>query len=921
MEYRLASAARDHPRMHSCLVNFLAIPGAALVKKRGGKLAGGAAKRISKQLRAVLANLSQNQGVAYPRFSPPQDAAPLSPDLQAISRCTELVRNGFFSRAAKALTSQPPLDPEAMLDALDALHPNGPAAIPPKPLLAAPPIHVVEIDSLRDFIRRHLANGAAPGPSGWTGELLLDLAHDTDCLSGLASIMADVQSGVLQPQTSLYLLASREIGVPKANGQPRPIAVGEALYKLAAMHKLDKNIKAVRQVLGHMQLGVGVKNACESIVHMMQAMLDNGNYVMSLDFANAFNEANRAAMMSALFSHPQLADLFDISHWAYSSPSPLFIMSRGKILRTIWSKQGSRQGDPLGGVLFALALQPALVQAAAASNEVTVRAFYDNVHVAGPPEPVVKVTEVLVAEAARIGLRVQYHKSELLAMKDDPHPEAVNTFIDQHNIPVENQAGIVLGVPVGRNENRIKELLSRTMAEQSSFFRLLKHEKLQPVEAVLLLRYSMVPRMSYLSRCVAPDLILPEAKRFDCEVQATFCSKIRVTEPAYTLMARQQTELPLRLAGYGLRSAAATSPFAWLGAVASVAPSLSVINPTPERLKANLRGVLATTRAMLRLAADAQRSEPAANIDRPAACENEILLLPASHGEALEFYSHQDRRVVALKLQKTLTKIAEQAVFDRMKASASSPAAVARLVSQSGPMASAWKGAVPLDKSLHLEAKHFRLAVLYSLGLPIRENLPTICGCGHNVRGDAEHILSCCIFQGQLVIVRHNELERIIHYMVRRLGGSSTIEPQRLVLASGKHPDLELLLGAIRYLLDVTIVTPRTGPLEAAECAANHKSNHYRDLAASCRATFIPFPIETYGAWGDQARSFAKILRDFNDERLTGLTKREVYYRFCTEIAVAVQRGNARVMEAWTQVASDREQLSFSAADRSSVAI
>jgi hypothetical protein len=227
---------------------------------------------------------------------------------------------------------------------------------------------------------------------------------------------------------------------------------------------------------------------------------------------------------------------------------------------------------------------------------------------------------------------------------------------------------------------------------------------------------------------------------------------------------------------------------------------------------------------------------------------------------------------------------------------------------------------VPLDKSLHLEARYYRLAVLYSLGLPLRENMPTICGCGRNVRGDSEHILSCCTYQGQLVLVRHNEIVCVIHHNARRLGGASTMEPQRLVLDSGKHPDLEILLAALRYLLDVTIVTPRPGPLEAAECAANHKSKHYKDLAASCRATFIPFPIETYGAWGDQARSFAKILRDFNDERLTGLTKREVYYRFCTEIAVAVQRGNARVMEAWMQVASEREQLSFSAADRASVA-
>jgi len=276
--------------------------------------------------------------------------------------------------------------------------------------------------------------------------------------------------------------------------------------------------------------------------------------------------------------------------------------------------------------------------------------------------------------------------------------------------------------------------------------------------------------------------------------------------------------------------------------------------------------------------------------------------------------------MVALKLQKTLTKIAEEAIFKRLKASAPSPVDVARLISQAGPLASAWKNAVPIDKSLHLKASDYRLAVLYSLGLPLHKDMPSLCACGHSVREDPEHMLSCFIFAGELVNHRHDQLNHVVHNNVRRVGGSATIEPRHLLLASGKHPDLKALFGAICRLLDVTIATPKPDPLEAAEAAEHRKSRHYRELAAQCHAQFTPFAIETYGAWGDKARQFAAAVREFNDEELTGLTKREVYYRFCTEIAIVVQRGNAQVMEAWMQAARDREQIVFSAADRASVA-
>ena len=39
---------------------------------------------------------------------------------------------------------------------------------------------------------KKLARGAAPGTSGWTGELLLALVDDEECLAFLVSLVQDV---------------------------------------------------------------------------------------------------------------------------------------------------------------------------------------------------------------------------------------------------------------------------------------------------------------------------------------------------------------------------------------------------------------------------------------------------------------------------------------------------------------------------------------------------------------------------------------------------------------------------------------------------------------------------------------------------------------------------------------------------------
>ena len=47
------------------------------------------------------------------------------------------------------------------------------------------------------MVRSSLANGSAPGGSGWTGDLILGLIDDHDCLTGLGILIKDILNGTL----------------------------------------------------------------------------------------------------------------------------------------------------------------------------------------------------------------------------------------------------------------------------------------------------------------------------------------------------------------------------------------------------------------------------------------------------------------------------------------------------------------------------------------------------------------------------------------------------------------------------------------------------------------------------------------------------------------------------------------------------
>src|SRR5271156_511338 len=106
----------------------------------------------------------------------------------------------------KAINNTPLVDtsdPHKLL-ILKQLHPRCDPSLPLVP--ADPPLTMIPADEHLVKAINRMSNGAAPGSSGWTVEMLVTLTKDQDCLNGLALFLQDIINGNLPDSIKPFLL-------------------------------------------------------------------------------------------------------------------------------------------------------------------------------------------------------------------------------------------------------------------------------------------------------------------------------------------------------------------------------------------------------------------------------------------------------------------------------------------------------------------------------------------------------------------------------------------------------------------------------------------------------------------------------------------------------------------------------------------
>ena len=420
-------AADDEFFRTTLLLSFLDLPAQHLQTPHGSGARG---------IRTLKRSLAARQPIEVPsRPGSGPDSKPASQ--KTISRVVGLMNRGLIGKAMRTL-SQGPIAPatQQTLSDLRLLHPRRSGDIRRSGERRDIDILLtVDPQAIAAIVRR-MCTGAAPGPSGWTAELLLPLVTDDECLSGLSEIIKDMCNGRLRGEARERLCAAKLIGLRKQqpNGGTRPIAMGEVLYKIAGQYQLSLIPNGPGSMFPKIQFGVGIKAGIDKAFHETTMLLeekdDQGGERMALliDFCNAFNSVSRHAIDRALQkAGAPLARLRKFFLWSYDEPSILGFYDGSMLMGVINSESGVKQGDPLGPFLFALAAQSVFEKACEECKGV---AFLDDFTLVGSARALANAFRILESEAAMIGLQMNRTKCKIFA------PKASKKFC----IPVEGVA-------------------------------------------------------------------------------------------------------------------------------------------------------------------------------------------------------------------------------------------------------------------------------------------------------------------------------------------------------------------------------------------------------------------------------------------------------------------------------------------------
>ena len=476
-----------------------------------------------------------------PPLPPPRD--------RTLSKALKYATEGFFSRAARVLDAiqhVSRLSASEKADVLLGLHPRSdklPRHAPSD--IHNPKVGTIPSKELLEAVSQ-LANGASPGPSGLTVELIKLLVEDIVCRTALCKIVRDIINNDIEDSYRRRLVRCRIVGLPKPDDGVRPIAVGEALLKVAQHVVFNRYRRSIRKFFGDTQFGCFFEGGAETIVHNVRLGVMSGNCVLTIDAKNAFNSPERDEIAAELYARPEFKAFWRLFELEYGSPSELLFFDGGDLHSIITSESGTRQGSVPAGFYFCLLLQPHLLEMRRIfGNNVRIYAYMDDVTLVGAdPQLLADAFLWLQQRLTPTKLLFNAKKCEFYGgLRKVPLPDK----LARAGVTEVHGCIKVLGAYIGEC-GAFTHMLMAKLSKHSVFFHRLKAARPDTRTAAILATCGL-PRQSYQLRVHPPEETGELALEFDRMVDEVLAAWFDV--PDDDVVGQEVLHLPRSYGGAG----------------------------------------------------------------------------------------------------------------------------------------------------------------------------------------------------------------------------------------------------------------------------------------------------------------------------------------------------------------------------------
>ena len=262
---------------------------------------------------------------------------------------------------------------------------------------------------------RVLKRAAEPGPSGWrSGMLQLVGGRPTGC-EALTRFCRAYAKGSLSADESVLWSSVCLVPLDKGGGKVRPIALGEALPKLAQATLLDTIGDKLRRVFEPRQLSVRVPGGAETLARALRAWTrgDAGRALLQVDLKNAYGRMYRSRTLEAVRTKcpalaPQLAQQWERgATWAWTKVNGVWT--------TFLSERGGWQGSPDSNPVFCMDLEAAFDEADLEKLQVARVGYADDTFLDGHASDLERAWPAAMEALTRHGHEVQPAKCHLWA--------------------------------------------------------------------------------------------------------------------------------------------------------------------------------------------------------------------------------------------------------------------------------------------------------------------------------------------------------------------------------------------------------------------------------------------------------------------------------------------------------------------------